>query len=230
MDALPALQLPRGGSRRVSVAVVAACCAIFAVVVAGNARRSHCNGNESAAIATLKNLCSLQAHMQAQCAWDPDGAGVGGFGFFAELRGEAGVRGRGAPAWGKLGPPLGAAFVADEFGYVRRNGYVFALFLPAKDGGWATERDAANGRAIDEAKARELWVCYAWPEHPGWTGSRAFVISQSGDLLAHGNTDAKFGGDVGPTPGVSGFASDRLGSRFVVNAVDCIGDLWVMLG
>jgi hypothetical protein len=230
VDALPALQSPRGGSRRGSVAVVAACCAIFAVVVAGKVRRRHCSGNESAAIATLRNLCSVQLHMQAQCAWDPDGTGLGGFGFFAELRGEAGVRGRGAPAWGQQGPPLGAAFVADEFGYVRRNGYVFALFLPAKDGGWATERDAANGRAIDEAKARELWVCYAWPEHPGWTGSRAFVISQSGVLTGHGNTDAKFGGDVGPTPGVSGFASARLGSRFVVNAIDCLGDLWWIVG
>ncbi len=118
----------------------------------------------------------------------------------------------------------------DERGFVHRDGYVFALFLPATDGGWATERDAANGRAVDEAKARDLWVCYAWPEDAGSTGRRVFMVQQSGNLVAHGNGDLKCGGESMPTPGASGFVANEHGASLVVNALDCLGDLWWTVG
>ncbi len=215
--------------RACAAAAVAMLVAGAAVVFVPQWRLERLNRNETMAISRLKWLCSAQDHMKAVRAWDPGTTGVGGFGFFSDLRGEP-SRSHAVLQWGANVPPLERDFVVDERGFVHRDGYVFALFLPAKDGGYATERDAANGRAIDEAKARELWVCYAWPEDAGSTGRRVFMVHQSGDLLAHGNGDLKYGGESMPTPGASGFVANEHGASLVVNAIDCVGDLWWIVG
>lgn len=233
MDAREVTESGLGSSSprlRIVAAVAAALTLVWAAaVVVPQWRLERLNCNETMAISRLKWISNAEEHMKAVRAWDPGATDVGGFGFFSDLRGEP-SRSTAVLQWGSHPPPLPGDFVVEERGQVHRNGYVFALFLPAKDGGWATERDAANGRAIDEAKARELWICYAWPERAGSTGRRVFMIHQSGDLVAHGNGDLKFGGDALPTPGASGFVLNEQGARIVVNAIDCLGDLWWIVG
>ena len=224
-------RLGRASPRLRIVAAVAVALTLVwaAAVVVPQWRLERLNRNETMAISRLKWIHSAEEHMKAVRAWDPGATDVGGFGFFSDLRGEP-ARDTAVLQWGSHPPPLPRDFVVDKRGQVHRDGYVFALFLPAKDGGWATERDAANGRAIDEAKARELWVCYAWPEDAGSTGRRVFMIHQSGDLVAHGNGDLKYGGESMPTPGASGFVANEHGANLVVNAIDCVGDLWWIVG
>lgn len=228
-----------GGIRRASprartvawlaAAIVPVMLVAAAVVLVPQWQLDRLNRNESLAIARMKWICTAENHMKAVGAWDPGATGTGGFGFFSDLRGEP-SRGNAVLDWGSQPLPLGRDLEVDERGLAHCGGYVFALFLPAQDGGWATERDVVQGRAIDEAKARELWICYAWPEEPGSTGRRVFMIHQSGDLLAHGNADLKYGDKTMPTPGASGFVSNEPGARLVENAIDCVGDLWWIVG
>jgi hypothetical protein len=134
--------------------------------------------NESAALATLRNIVSAQAQFQAAARADENRNGVGEYGSFAELSGSIGVRdGR------LLNPPvLSSAFRKPEKGYVERNGYRFRMFLPQAGGQPVSERDGGGFGAgeTDAALAETLWCCYAWPvEGDGPT----FFVNQSGDIL-----------------------------------------------
>lgn len=215
--------------RRACMAAAGLLLLACAVVIVPQWRLEWRNRNETLAIARMKWIWFAENHMKSVCAWDPGATGVGGFGFFSDLRGEP-SRSNAVLQWGAEPLPLNRDFVVDDRGFVRRDGYVFSLYLPTKDGGWATEREVRNGRAIDEAKARELWVCYAWPECAGSTGRRVFMIHQSGDLVVHANGDLKFSGESMPVPGASGFVANEHGARLVVNAIDCMGDLWWIVG
>ena len=113
----------------------------------------------------------------------------------------------------------------DERGFVRRDGYVFVIFLPAADGGWVTEQDVANGRAVDEARAREQFLCYAWPERWAWTGRKVFL---SGPSCVHCffDTVGKYSFDSMPQPGVTGCIQGKGGPVHADNTKDGLGDLW----
>ena len=149
--------------------------------------------NESAAIATLKNISAAQAQCEASGAIDMNGNGRGEYGTFAELTGRDVVRG------GKfaLSPPvLSAVFQRVERGAVQRNGYCFCVFLPGKDGALVAEL-AGGGpdvAAIDAARAETGWCVYAWPIEAGVTGQRVFVIDQSGNLRGTANADNRYSG------------------------------------
>jgi len=96
-------------------------------------------GNETAAIATLRNIYSAQQQLRDHGLADADGDGRGEYGLSGELAGECFVRGTRKT----LDPPvLSAAFCVsvDENGAIRRSGYRFRIFLPGKDGAQVTER------------------------------------------------------------------------------------------
>jgi hypothetical protein len=162
--------------------------------------------NESAAIATLRNIGSAQSQCQASGVVDADGDGAGEFGFFAELAGAAAVRSDAAGGVGetRISPPvLSTAFARVRGARVQRSGYRFQLFLPAADGTWTAEHaDGGGGRGVrvDPDRAERAFVCVAWPAAAGWTGQRAFAIDQGGVVHAHGNDDGAFSGDTGVTP------------------------------
>lgn len=191
--------------------------------------RSRMNGNESAAIATLKNLSSAQSQLQASGAQDANGNGSGEYGFFGELSGAAPLRNAEPAQRVRLTPPvLSAAFQRVEQGRVHRGGYVFELWLPAVGGGWISERELAAGRQVDADAAETLWMCYAWPESPGSTGVRSFLVNHSGDILmARG--DAGFSCTSAPVPERSGFVPTPTGWAVSVNTVDCHGDPWTVV-
>ena len=82
-------------------------------LASGGLENARMNANESAAIATLKNISSAQAQCQASGVIDANGNGAGEYGFFAELAGSAPVRGSSQ----RISPPvLSSAFgkVADK--------------------------------------------------------------------------------------------------------------------
>lgn len=212
--------------RRAAVAGVAASVLVIAGVAVPNLLRSNLNRNEAFAIAALKNISSAQAQFQASGIADPDGDGQGRYGFFAEMAGKRSVRtseGRDAfcdPA------VLSAFFGQADRGLVHRGGYVFLMLLPAKDGGWVAEHEVGTGRQLDPAWSSTLWLCYAWPESYGWSGKRAFMINQAGDILAAQNADGAWSGERGPKPGMSGFVEPVPTARVSANAEDCLGETW----
>lgn len=156
-------------------------------------QRRRMNANESAAIATLKNISSGQSQCQASGVIDVNKNGQGEYGMFAELSGRMVLRG----GVRSMSPPvLSAAFRRIEGGVVSRSGYCFRIFLPGKDAVPVPE-DAKGGvkaTVIDAAKAEIHWCCYAWPHDAGESGQRTFFINETGDVMAASNTEGVYSG------------------------------------
>ncbi|MBK9388040.1 MAG: hypothetical protein IPN34_24750 [Planctomycetes bacterium] len=149
---------------------------------------------ERAAIATLRNIASAQAQLQASGAIDVDGDGAGEYGTFAELSGGGTLRG----TTSTLNPPvLSSAFRRVQRGAVERAGYFFAIFLPDATGqGLAENYEGGAHLALFQAVAADRcevgWCAYAWPVSSQMPG-RVFFVNQQGDVLAREN------GTVGET-------------------------------
>jgi hypothetical protein len=206
-------------------------------VDAAAARTARANANESAAIATLKNIASAQYQCQASGFIDADGDGAGEFGFLAELAGALPVRGdqQGGVSEKRMSPPvLSAAFGRIEAGCALRSGYFFRVFLPDAGGSAVAEAAAggAEGVVVGADRAERTFVVYAWPVERGTSGKRAFAIDQNGDVLACRNDTACYSGaEGGPLP-LAAARTDvpaTLGAGLAANAVARDGETWVVV-
>ena len=227
----PRRRRPRAGLAA-PIGVMLALLAAAAVVVP-NRLADRRNANESAAIATLKNIGSAQAQLQASGLIDVDRDGMGEYGFLAELSGAVvGRSGR------RVAPPvLSAAFGDLVESRATVGGYLFQVYLPDHllqgviedaDGG-----DAGNDNGVSARHAAALWCCYAWPVTRGWSGDRTFFTNQSGDVLGTNGAVLGYDGLRHPCGPLSAFvttADTGLGSAIAVNAVGSDGNFWVIIG
>ncbi|MHC4469866.1 MAG: hypothetical protein ACYTDY_04530 [Planctomycetota bacterium] len=144
-------------------------------------RGTRAKANESAAVATLRQLTAAQAHLKATGLVDEDRDGAGEYGTFGEMSGAAPVRGTKDP----VNPPvLSAVFRSvGEDGAVRRSGYAFHLFLPGRGG------TPSRAGPFDADLAEVAWFCVALPEEPGVTGMKRFIVTQDGGVHETGVTD-----------------------------------------
>lgn len=182
--------------------------------------------NESAAIATLKNVSSAQAQCQASGVIDLDHNGVGEYGFFAELAGAEPLRGENTI----LRPPvLSSAFGnIDAYGNATRSGYHFRIYLPdAKAQGVCR----APGDAVDPRRSEVLWCCYAWPTDAGRTGRRAFFVNQAGDLFACTNSEGRYSGPAQGPAMLAAFdpAGSDMGGIGAIGKAGHDGQSWTVI-
>ena len=151
--------------------------AIIAAIAIPNLLSARLNANETAAIATLRNVISAQAQFQATARADENANGIGEYGFFSEMSGSAGVR-NGAPL---VPTVLSSVFrTSDANGIVTRSGYNFIIGLPRADGTPALVVDMS---LVDPEIGETTWACYAWPTSYGNTGNRTFFVNQSGNIV-----------------------------------------------
>ena len=185
------------GFTLIELMIVVAIIAIIASIAIPNLLSARLNANESAAIATLKNISSSQSQCQASGVIDANSNGAGEFGYFGELSGAQFVRADNAGAVStteRITPPvLSSAFGNVATSQVVRSGYVFQMYLPGV--GTEFQAEAATGggagAAVNPARAEVLWACYAWPSSYGNSGKRAFFVNQSGDVLGCRNSTAR---------------------------------------
>jgi hypothetical protein len=177
-----------------------------------NMRGSHhgCGSNETAAIATLRNLASAQAQFRAAGHADVDGDGIGEFGTFGEMTGADGIRADATGARRNAGlkiTVLSAALAAvNENGIVTKSGYAFRIFLPGTGGNAVREGQASHrmpsgpgagppfSGPVDVDASETRWCAYAWPVSHGNSGTRAFFVDQGGDVRQMANKEGRYGG------------------------------------
>ncbi|MBK9385402.1 MAG: prepilin-type N-terminal cleavage/methylation domain-containing protein [Planctomycetes bacterium] len=217
----------QAGFTVVELLVVIAIIAILASAAVPRFAFARREANESAAIATLRNLVTAQQTLQTMGVVDVDRDGEGEHAFLAEIAGSAPVRGTTTV----LEPPsFSRAFGAIQLSRASRSSYLFQVFLPAMDGRGVAE-DPNGGKAlasaVDPDLAEIFWCAYAWPANREPGNMKVFFANQTGEILAAGNEIARYDGDeLRPRYDAAFLDSESMIGLAAVNAVGRDGETW----
>ncbi len=179
------------GMTLIELMIVVLIIGVIGSVAVPNVMAARAKNNETAAITTMRMLCTSQKQFQAGVRADVDSDGVGEFGLLRELSGAAPVRT--SVTGGSTGAPLTPALLSSSFGTmngdgeVTRAGFHFKVFLPGENGQAMGERsltklESSGPTSIDSDLCERIWCAYGWPAVGEGMGTRTFFVNQDGVL------------------------------------------------
>lgn len=235
------------GFTLIELMIVIAIIAIIAAIAIPNLLAAKLSSNETAALATLRNLASCQAQIQTSGKIDTDNDGIGEYGTFLEMTGTVDVRRgftAGTPSSSdfsaqgtKVNPPILSPALAnvDANGFVTKSGYAFMIFLPdaTATAVWVHETGpaasvglAGGSNSIGVDLAETTWCAYGQPVAHGNSGNRRFFVSQSGDVMQSANDTKKYQGVSTVIDGNSAYRGAGITSQVAVGTKGNDGDIW----
>jgi prepilin-type N-terminal cleavage/methylation domain-containing protein len=232
----------RHGFTLIELLIVIAVIAIIASLAVPNFLSAKVAANESAAIATIRNLSSSQAQVKTAAVIDGDGDGAGEYAYFGELSGADFVRefAGGAQVISgttKVIPPIASnAFGLVNSSKISRSGYFFQIWLPGPAGLGVAEGPSggANPASLPDPDLCETtWCAYAWPINKASSSNRVFFTNQGGDLLQCLNTTANYSGTVSTPAASAAFMNGGIPNSIVqplsitlVSKLGMDGEIW----
>jgi prepilin-type N-terminal cleavage/methylation domain-containing protein len=214
------------GFTLIELMIVIAIIAIIAAIAIPNLLAARLSSNETAAIATLRNIIAAQAQFQQGARIDEDNDGNGEYGGFIDLAGGTMLRANNATL---VPPVLSGSFQAlNANGEASRSGYLFQMALPQAAGNGAGLVEPQAGfaaAALDVDLAETTWCCYAWPANYNQSGNRTFFTNQQGDVTQ--TEDSDYGGTGNAPPVDSAFANAGvITGAIVLGAAGQDGNTW----
>ena len=211
------------GFTLIELMIVIAIIAIIAAIAIPNLLAARLSANETAGVATLRNIISAQAQFQQGAKADTDNDGTGEYGGFIELSGAA--AGRMAAV---LVPPVlsGAFRILNANGEVSRSGYFFRVFLPDGAGvGMGEPQTGFTAALLNADLAETTWCAYAWPVNYQQSGNRTFFTNQGGDLVATEKSTYSGTGN-GPLSDAAFKIAGAITGSVAIGAVGSDGGTW----
>ena len=213
----------QSGFTLIELMIVIAIIAIIAAIAIPNLLAARLSANETASIATLRNIISAQAQFQQSGKIDEDNDGTGEYGGFNDLSGDPMNRVAAAPT---LVPPVlsGAFRVLNGGGEVSRSGYFFRVWLPQIAAAGAAIGEPQAGfvaASIEPDLAETTWCAYAWPVNYNQSGNRTFFTNQAGDVIA--TESAAYSGTTAGPPGHAAFQGGAMNNILGNVAIGTVG-------